>query len=220
MKKFLIGFIAVTIVFLSSQGVPNQAEASYNRKQGEVVNLEGVDLSKSHVVTKDGTTVDTVSYDQMVAEIAKRDNVSIAEVRTRLQGADVKRPLLKASSNISYKHLTKSVNIGGIWKPKVDIYVQMWSQGSFRQFNKIVDYNLVRSWYGVTKQFKGSFKVKFLSKNNIYWCINGDFYDRGSTSSSSSVSLNVGGMGTINYSVSKAKTKYKYVYKYGHFYAQ
>lgn len=127
--------------------------------------------------------------------------------------------LLKASP-YSYKHLTKEVSIGGLWKPKVDVYVQMWSQGSFRQFNKVIDYNLVRSWMGVTKQFSGKFTVKFINKNNVYWSINGDFYDKGTTSTSTSVTLNVGSVASINHTVSKASAAYKYVYTYGHFYAQ
>ncbi|EIA18836.1 hypothetical protein [Listeria fleischmannii] len=219
MKKFFYGILLLTIILTGVQTGTESASASSN-VQGEIINLEGVDLTKPHVVTKDGTTIDSVTYDEMVAGIAKRDGLSIDQVKKRLADGDVKRPLLKASSSTFYKHLTKTIDIGGLWKPKIDIYVKMWAQGSFRQFDKIIDYNLVRSWYGASKQFKGSFKVKFLSKNNIYWCINGDFYDKGTTSSSSSVSLSVGGVGSVNYSVSKAKTKYKYVYKYGHFYAQ
>ncbi|MBC2370196.1 hypothetical protein HBP99_16315, partial [Listeria booriae] len=101
-----------------------------------------------------------------------------------------------------------------------DIYVQMWSQGSFRQFNSVVDFNLNRNYSGMSKQFSGKINVKFIDKNNIYWIVNGDFYNNGLTTVSGGGSVPLKKQGSLNFSVSKASNHYKYFYKYGHVYAQ
>ncbi|MBC1499802.1 hypothetical protein HB943_04235 [Listeria weihenstephanensis] len=217
MKK---GYLAFLLVFglLIAPVYAGATEVSEDDVE-QNTNLGDVDWNQDEFVTEDGTHVETVTYDEMVQAIAKRDNVDESDVTKAITPETGSVRLLKASP-YSYKHLTKEANIGGLWKPKIDVYVQMWSQGSFRQFNKVIDYNLVRSWMGVSKQFSGKFTVKFINKNNIYWSINGDFYDKGTTSTTTSVTLNVGSLGSINHTVSKASAAYKYVYVYGHFYAQ
>ncbi|MBC6308849.1 hypothetical protein HCJ66_04685 [Listeria sp. FSL L7-1582] len=218
MKKGYLALLLVLGLFISPIQV-GAAEVSDEVGVEQNTDLGNVDWAQDEFVTEDGAVVETVTYNEMVQAIAKRENVNESDVTEVITPETGSVRLLKASP-YSYKHLTKEVSIGGLWKPKVDVYVQMWSQGSFRQFNKVIDYNLVRSWMGVTKQFSGKFTVKFINKNNVYWSINGDFYDKGTTSTSTSVTLNVGSVASISHTVSKASAAYKYVYTYGHFYAQ
>lgn len=182
---------------------------------GDSIQLGDLDESKDYEVLADGSIVETVSYNEMVNNIATDQDITVEEARD-IAGS----PSLLRASPYSYKHILKSLDVTFSYKPKLDIYVQMWSQGSFRQFNKVVDFNLNRNYSGISKQFSGKTSVKFINKNNIYWVINGDFYNNGLTTMSGGGSVPLAKQGNLNFTISKASNHYKYFYKYGHVYAQ
>ncbi|MDT0110738.1 hypothetical protein QJV45_09690 [Listeria booriae] len=182
---------------------------------GDSINLDEIDLKADKVVTTDGAIIETVSYNEMAGNIVKEKGITLADAR-----AELGSPSLLRASPYFYKHIIKSMDVTFTYKPNLDIYVQMWSQGSFRQFNSVVDFNLNRNYSGMSKQFSGKINVKFIDKNNIYWIVNGDFYNNGLTTVSGGGSVPLKKQGSLNFSVSKASNHYKYFYKYGHVYAQ
>lgn len=93
----------------------------------------------------------------------------------------------------------------------------MWTynHGSFREFEYIQTVGLNRMYNGTSKGFAGTVEAKLTSKTKIWWHVNGDFYNNGTTT----VSITGGGSAakigktvTGNFSISVTHTSDHYRY--------
>jgi hypothetical protein len=68
---------------------------------------------------------------------------------------------------------------------------------------------------GISKQYDGTIYTNLESAAKIFWIVNGDFYNNGTTTGSGGVSIEVGQSATVNFNISYASNHYKYLYKEG-----
>ncbi|KFM95754.1 hypothetical protein D0U04_22510 [Bacillus clarus] len=54
--------------------------------------------------------------------------------------------------------------------------------------------------------------MKLLSPNEIFYIVNGTFFNNGTTTFNGNVSINVGGYGSVSMGASYATSTYKYAY--------
>lgn len=169
----------------------------------------------------DGVYGEYVSYNEMITNISERDNTTLKEVRNMVPNIDLnssKSLKVRAGgpSSSGYIHLYKDLPVKGGWTPKLDIYVHFtYANKKGREFTKIVDLNLIRSSQNKTKQFSGKLQAKLLDSKNLYWVINGDFHDNGTTSVTFGGSVGIGKYATANFSTTKTKNHFAYIYRTG-----
>lgn len=86
--------------------------------------------------------------------------------------------------------------------------------GSPTDINRVVNASLNRnntvSSSITSKQFSGTVFYELLSSKQLYFQVNGDFYNNGSTTVSGGASIKVGEYGTLNFSSSITKSHYSY----------
>ncbi|WP_119790501.1 hypothetical protein [Paenibacillus thiaminolyticus] len=167
-------------------------------------------------------TVRDVSYDSAMASIAKLQGISIEEakrIHPDKTSQGLHKELRNLASNVWIKEISVEQQVTAFYKPTLKIYAYYYSSGSFRQFEEIVSVQLDRNSsaaVGFTKQFSGNLEAEIPTNNptQMWWLINGDFYDNGTTTISGSVTAGGSmwkGTGTIQH----ASNHYKYWYNSG-----
>lgn len=157
-----------------------------------------------------------MSFDELIKSFAKNENVSIEEARCTLTG-NMARNGLTISPFATYRTLTSTVNVDITYKPTLNFYCQTdEGGGSFRAIKKILNVGMNRSFNGRSKQFSGSVYTKLENPNRIYWVVNGDFYNNGTTTVGSGVDFGVGQSASIKFSISYASNFFKYCYQTGY----
>jgi len=91
-------------------------------------------------------------------------------------------------------------------------YCQTDESGNFRAIKKILNIEMIRGYQGKSKQFNGNTYVKLEDANRIFYSVNGDFYNNGTTTYSSGVSIGIGKNSSVKFGVSNASNHYKYRY--------
>lgn len=72
--------------------------------------------------------------------------------------------------------------------------------------------NIDRNYNGVSKQFDGDLYYKLEAKNKLFWDLNGDFFNNGSTSSSGGISIGLGENTILAFNVSFSSTSNHFAY--------
>lgn len=168
--------------------------------------------SDAPVYLGDGLWAEELTYDEMVQNIAKNRNTSIEKVKMQLRKNE---PSLAADDHVFYVHFYEQFEVGNTgWYPQIDIYVKC--QGIYRDFVGIEDLNLIRSYNYNSKQFSGKLQAKVESNKRIYWVINGDFYNNGTTKTTFGGSVGIDKYATLNLSIESQDNHFGYVYKTGY----
>ena len=76
------------------------------------------------------------------------------------------------------------------------------------------------SFSGLTKQFGGTVYANLEDGGTIYWIVNGDFYNYGTTTTNGAVDIGLGEYASINFGASNTTNQYAYCYKTGYFIIQ
>ncbi|MEF7637829.1 hypothetical protein [Bacillus thuringiensis] len=71
---------------------------------------------------------------------------------------------------------------------------------------------------GLCKTFSGTVQANLEGPNRIFYIVNGDFHNNGTTTFDGNVSITVGKHGSVGFSASYATSHYKYTYKEGNVY--
>jgi hypothetical protein len=221
MKKiFVSGICATTLLFGNALVNPVESHAAELSK----INNSGiVDLNNLKALEKTGQiTIKDITYDEYVEKTAKSQGISkeevkrlhpnINQVNTTTQSGEVKA-LATASDGYSMHEVDITQNVDVFYKPSVQIFVWTYNSGSFREFKYIEDIQLNRGYLGISKQFTGIIKGKLTSGTQIWWYVNGDFYDNGKTtySVSGAGSMAIKGVTvTGTFSVTNESNHFKY----------
>lgn len=76
---------------------------------------------------------------------------------------------------------------------------------------EIKNANIKRDYNGISKQFSGQLYYNLETSRRLYWDLNGDFYNNGSTTTSGGVSIGVGEVASITFTCSSTSNHYKYI---------
>lgn len=160
----------------------------------------------------EGLWAEELSYDELVKQIAANRNDSIENTKKNIS---INKSALTSDEHIYYVHFYEQFEVGTTdWYPQVDIYVKC--KGIYRDFVGIEDLNLIRSYNYISKQFSGKFQAKVESNKRVYWVINGDFYNNGTTKSSFGGAVGVEKYATLNFSIQSQNDHFGYIYKTGY----
>ncbi|MEW4220736.1 hypothetical protein [Rossellomorea marisflavi] len=171
---------------------PGQTQAAGSTEKENPYLSGSVDLNKLDE-TDESVTVEEITYEEYVKEIA--ENKGISEQDVRKQSPDLTKPTnVRSTVNsinktsdfqiqaYTIQKISISQDVTSTYKPIFIVYAYTYSSGSAREYKNIQDITLNRSFYGNTKQFSGTMKAQIPYPTKISWNINGKFYDNGSTS--------------------------------------
>lgn len=167
--------------------------------------------SDGPVYLGEGLWVEELSYGELIHQIAVNRNESTEKIRNIFSKSESSG----AVDKIFYVHFYRSFEVGNTgWYPQIDVYVKC--KGAYKDFVEIDDLHLKRSYNSGSKAFNGKFRAKIEGSKRIYWVINGDFYDNGTTQTSFSGAVGMDDDATLSFSVENQKGHFGYVYKTGY----
>lgn len=105
------------------------------------------------------------------------------------------------------------VDTGYTCRPYFYTYSSFFTGGSPKAIIKVQHANIDRNDNGTTKQFSGKLYYNLEASNKLYWDLNGDFYNNGTTALSGGISIGVGENTSVNFSVSYSSNYYNYCHK-------
>ena len=174
---------------------------SYNKK---------VELTK----TGDVKTVisKVLTFDKIVAEISEAENISKGEAAFAVVG--VPGSANHTDPNLAtYRSISFVITVDSFYKPTLNLYCQT-SEGGAGKLGivKIVHAEMDRKYNSITKQFGGNVFISLENEDKIFWIVNGDFLNKGTTKVVGDVGIKVGEMADMAFYASDINS-YKYIYK-------
>lgn len=213
-KRIVSLFIA--IIFTAVISVPAFAKTGSNNGVVTVGEINSLNNSRT-------TISDIMTFDQIANHIAKDKDVPIAKVKNDLNRNILQRSNLTAASSVSakYRVISTYVTVTSEYEVKLNFYCETSEGDYFHGIVKILDVSINRSYTNyrtgttITKQFSGSLYTNLEDANRIYYILNGDFYNNGTTSAGGGVEIGIGSSAKISFSVSYASNYYSYCYEDG-----
>lgn len=234
-SKKIIVILGLTIsVALSSNLL---AFAQDNEKK----DVQNSTISSGIAEVGDSNTIvsDVLTFDEVVESIANDNNISISEaskqvidnfnvdnsrknLNTKLSQYDKSNLALKtmAARSATYRSISSTFTVTSSYKPSVRFYCETdeWAGSSFRAIKKIINVSMNRGYNGISKQFGGSVFARLEAPNKVYWLVDGDFYNNGTTSFNGAVSIGLGEGSSVSFGVSHSSNHYAYCYEEGYTY--
>ncbi|WP_148630420.1 hypothetical protein [Bacillus sp. E214] len=208
--------------------VPGALAAS-NEVVKERANQGVIDLSNMEALQNDeNITIEKITYEEMITRIADMRGISKQEAqkmnpRPTLSARTLSSPneVISPLATENYHQIKVRQSVASSYKPALQLFVQVYTSGSFHQYNKIQDvgldlrHNSLPS--GKVKQYHGKIKAEIDGPQKIWWHLNGSFYDLGTTTVSGTVKAS-GAIWEGSGTVSRASNFYKYWNNTGNIY--
>lgn len=222
---------------ISSVSVPVFAENNTSTIN-DVTNSQNEGLIDINSSDQDTVVSDVLTFNQVVEQISDEQGISETQAAREII-SNTQNPMVKNSSNAITKGLVRTMatsqavaatsatyrtintrfTVTSTYKPSLNFYCQTNEGGtSFRAIKKILNVSMNRAHLGTgrSKQFGGDVYTKLEDANRIYWIVNGDFFDNGSTTGGGSVNLGIDKAASIEFNASHTSNHYKYIYKTGY----
>lgn len=221
MNKFKkIGATLSVLAFLLAVFSPINTYAAEESSTDEVASQSIIDITQE---SENVEVSETMTSNEVIQDYAKTYNVSTKTAAAKLGFSSVKNVLstngnafstssVSTTSTGQYKTITCQFTVTSTYKPSVKFYCEISASGNYWGIVQILNTSLNRYYYGVTKQFDGTVYTNLESAYQIFFIVNGDFYNNGTTTTSGGGSIGVGGVATLDSSVSYASNWYKYCY--------
>ena len=206
LKKNIICLLLSIVTIASFLSV--EANAKPNKQH---INKGHAIKDKVSINDSDVIESDILTYDELVQEVVKNENLTVEEAKEFLGINE------KLRSGGHYRTYTKSVYVTAGYRPTLVFYCKTSEWGNYRGILSVIKSSMNRSYYGVSKAFEGELYTNLEDASNIYYELNGDFYDYGYTSFSAGAEITVGGQATANFSVSRESNHYRYCYQSGRY---
>lgn len=203
MKKqiLFVGFLSVLIVaLLSETQVKTDGLIPENR------------ISINKDFSNGPTTVSGVlTFDELAQIISEDDGVSLAEAKKSIVQNSTSKTFSTAAT-ATYRALSQQFTVTSTYKPTMRFYCETSESGLFHAIKKLLQVSMIRGNQGISKQFKGGVYANLEDPNRIFYIVNGDFYNNGTTTVNAGVNIGAGGSADVSFGVSNASSHFKYRY--------
>ncbi|OPJ56084.1 hypothetical protein [Alkalithermobacter paradoxus] len=166
---------------------------------------------------------EALTFEEIVEMIAVDNNISLAEAEKQvIESFNKNNNFLFNKSSISpynatYRTVSSSFTVTSEYKPSLKFYCQTSEGGYFWGIVKILNVGMDRNYKGLSKQFAGTVFTHLENAGRIFWIVNGDFFNNGTTTVNGGVEIKINESATINFGVSSSSNHYKYVYTQGYY---
>lgn len=193
----------------------------------DTINLEDSQTTVSEVLT----------FDEVVKAIAKDNNISKKQAadqvvssfiddseKTPLTGkfaqstrsAQAMQAAKVAAASATYRNISAEFTVTSTYKATLRFYCQTEEGDYFHAIVKVLNVSMNRNYNGVSKQFGGNVYINLEDPNRIYYVVDGDFYNNGTTTGGGSLKIGLGEGSSLTFNASNTSNFYAYVYKEGH----
>lgn len=165
--------------------------------------------------------VKEISYEDMIQNIADRTGKTTKEVSENIpnrieQMNNLPNPLGLTRSRVNkYYTVSTQISVTAAYKPTFYAYCLGWEDKGAsvmpRGLIEIQYVDLNRSYKGLSKQFSGRIYGRLEDNWTLYYDVNGDFYNNGTTSADIGGSAGIDKVAEANFSIAYASNHYKYV---------
>ena len=166
--------------------------------------------SKSNVGTH-ATFSKVMTYDQMIEQLTNDLQLSSTKARQKLESSD-KIVHTVTRNRATFRVLSHTVMVNKAYKPTMRFYCETSESGHFRAIKRIIAINLVREDQEVAKAFSGTVYVNLEEANRIYYIVNGDFFNQGTTSWQIGSTSGVDSALDLRFTTKDAESHYQYSY--------
>lgn len=185
----------VVIGSVAVMAVPAFAENSVKKS----VSIDDPDIEVSEVLT----------FEEVVNEFTKDNGVSISEARMQFLSAK--------GYAATYRTLTSRFTVTSSYRPALKYYVETSEGGGFWGIIEVKNVSMDRSWNGLSKVFSGNVYTHLQNANQIYYQVDGDFYNNGTTTTSVELGLKIGEFANATFSASNTSNHYQYIWTEGYY---
>ncbi|KXY31490.1 hypothetical protein [Bacillus mycoides] len=157
---------------------------------------------------------EVLTFEELADQIAKDTNSPKEKIIQQLLSSNQSRgKSMSATFAATYRTISDSFTVTRTYKPSVRFYCETTEGGgSFRAIREIKYINMNRSSNGMSKAFGGTVQANLEDPNRIFYIVNGDFYNNGSTTVNGGVSITLGQYGSVNFGASSTSNHFKYTY--------
>ena len=191
--NFILLSLLLAVLILNFSTVQTHASTITKNNIGSRISINDDNIIKSKLLT----------YDELINEVIKNENLSVEEAKKFLGINDMLR------NGDYYRTYKYRVQVTSSYKPTIVFYCKTSEWNNYRGIISVLNTSLNRSYNGVSKQFSGTLYTNLEDAETIYFELNGDFYDNGTTTFSGGTSIKVGEKTTINFGVNYAKSHFK-----------
>lgn len=200
MKKLSsIVCLGIAMFAVSILGTTNQVSAD------EVTQISSVSFDDENTIIGP-----LMTYDEMIEEIAETNGISVEQAQSEMVGSNPNN--LRAARAKQYRTLSQQFTVNSKYKPTMRFYCETTESGGFRAIKKIERVEMIRGYKGLSKQFGGSVYVNLEDPNIIFYIVNGDFYNNGSTTYEAGVNIGLGKNASVGFKASSTSSHYQYRY--------
>ena len=203
----------MALVLSLTASIPAFAQAT--NKQHEVNNVSGT------IAIGDSKTVisKVLTFDEIVDAIARDNQISKAQAANQVisgfasKNSNSLNLTAKAvASRATYRTVSSYFTVTSEYKPTMRFYCETSESGSFHGIVKILNVNMNRKYNGLTKQFGGTVYTNLEDANSIFYTVDGDFYNTGTTTFGGGVNIGLGEGSSVNFNASSTSDYYAYCY--------
>lgn len=200
--KKISTIILLSSITLSSLSITSSKEVKANELTSDKV------INNTINTNSEMNKSDVYTYDEFVELMSKDLNISIEESK-KIIGENRTRD----GKERTFRNFYATVSVNSVFKPVINFYCDTSEYGNYCGIVKVLNVSLNRK----SKQFDGSLYYNLENANTIYWELNGDFFNNGTTTISGGGSVSVGGVGSLQFNVSYSSSHYSYCNKSGRY---
>lgn len=218
----MVSILLLVSIFVSaSTSFANELEST---SDGTVVGV--TDLTSPDPNTE---ISEVLTFDELVNEISVNEGISKkkateqikASMNSNSSNSKSDSTLLASSDAVTaesatYRSISAQFTVTSSYKPTLRFYCSTSEGGGYWGITKILNVSMNRLYNDISKQFGGSVYTNLESAYRIFWIVDGDFYNNGTTTGGGGVSIGVGGSASIDFNVSNSSNHYKYCYVEGY----
>lgn len=126
--------------------------------------------------------------------------------------------LVSSLRSSTFRTFSDRVDVNDNYRPSVKFYCQTSEGGGFLGIVKILNVGMNRKNNGMTKQFGGTIYTNLENAGTIYWSVDGNFYNNGTTTCSGGVNVGIDDFASVNFNVSHSTDFYDSCWDEGRIY--
>lgn len=177
----------------------------------EVASVQSLDITDPTAEVSD-----ILTFEEITKEISKDFGISLAEAENMVVENNANKSISSARA-ATYRTLSQQFTVTTTYKPTMRFYCQTSESGLFHGILEILSVNMVRGYNGISKQFSGTVYVNLERGDRIFYIVNGDFYNQGTTTFDGRINIGLGESNSVGFGVSHASNHYAYRYIESHF---
>lgn len=212
MKKITAIVLSLVLLFGAIKTVPLNVHAEEPEKLDA---MRGIDLDD--IESGDGVEVEIYdSTQEYMTAIAQDKNINWTTKIKLIQEASTQSATQYADWEYKYATLKFTCKVSSTYSCYPYFYVKFrYAKGADNpnRMESIKYFNIDRNYKGTSKQFAGTLYANLETGKRLYWDLNGDFYENGTTTVTGGGSLGIGETAKANFSLSYSTQFFAYCHK-------